>query len=83
MARIHIIVADDVLQEIDGQVGERERSRFFEEAAQLKLQLLRQERALLQSQNILSVESYPEWATSERVAQWVREERRSWGSSQE
>jgi metal-responsive CopG/Arc/MetJ family transcriptional regulator len=76
MARTHVIVADDVLDEIDRLVGERGRSRFIEEAAREKLGRIALERALEASAGIVKGKRYEHWQDDRSTAAWVREGRR-------
>ena len=81
--RTHLILSEELLAEIDALVGKRRRSRFVEEAARDKLKRERLLKALRETAGILSAEDYPEWATAEGVAVWVRrlrQEERSTGS---
>ena len=77
MARTHVIVADDVLEAIDGIVGKRGRSRFLEEAAIEKLERLALEEALATTAGIARDGSYGHWRDRESAAGWVRMTRRT------
>ena len=77
MARTHVVVSDEVMQEIDARVGQRGRSRFIEEAAQEKLQRLALEESLKETAGILSGDSHPMWADRGSTREWVRATRSS------
>ena len=73
--RTHIILSDDLVEEIDNLVGKRKRSRFVEEAITEKLRRGAMLNALKETAGILLAEEHPEWDTSEKVAKWVNESR--------
>ena len=74
--RTHIILPDRLVEEIDDVVGKRKRSHFVEEAIREKLKRAALLKALKETAGILSPEEYPEWATPDKAAAWVRESRR-------
>jgi Arc/MetJ-type ribon-helix-helix transcriptional regulator len=77
MARTHVILPDDLLEEIDKLVGERKRSEFLSEAASKELKRRRLiEAARLAGGSLIHADTPPEWATSESTAEWVRSVRR-------
>jgi hypothetical protein len=76
MARIHVILDDEVLKAIDDQVGQRGRSRFLEEAAREKLDRIELEAAIRKGTGILKDEDYPHWSDTASVQEWVRASRR-------
>jgi predicted transcriptional regulator len=67
-----VVLDDEILREIDAIAGERGRSRFLEEAAREKLKRLALEAALIETSGVLRKEDYPEFATREKTAEWVR-----------
>ncbi|HUG15874.1 MAG TPA: hypothetical protein VMM78_12760 [Thermomicrobiales bacterium] len=73
--RTHVVLANDVLEELDRLVGKRKRSQFIEEAVRAKLQRERQRIALRDGAGILKDKDYPEWETPETIYAWVREQR--------
>ena len=73
--RAHVVLPSELLREIDALVGRRGRSRFIEEAASDKLQLLRRVAAFERAIAKPTV-GVPEWETRESAAEWVRELRR-------
>lgn len=70
--RTHLILSEELLAEIDALVGKRRRSRYVEEAVKERLHRDTLTKALRETAGILSAEDYPEWATTEDVAAWVR-----------
>ena len=73
--RTHIILSDDLVEEIDNLVGKRKRSRFVEEAITEKLRRGAMLNALKETAGVLLAEEHPEWDTSEKVVKWVNESR--------
>lgn len=77
MARIHVILGDEVVETIDRLVGERGRSRFLEEAARERLERLDLEHALASTAGILKSKDYPEFEDQASINEWVRAQRRT------
>lgn len=75
MARTHVVMAEEVLVEIDERVGERGRSRFIEEAAREKLARLELEEALEQTKGVVRGKRYGHWRDRATTARWVRKGR--------
>ncbi len=75
MARTHVIVSDELLEEIDRRVGERGRSRFLEQAAREKLDRLELVEALERTHGIARGKRYEHWSDRAASANWVREGR--------
>jgi metal-responsive CopG/Arc/MetJ family transcriptional regulator len=73
--RTHVILADELVGEIDNLVGRRKRSHFVEEAVREKLRRGTLLDALKETAGVLSTEKHPEWGTSKKIAAWVRESR--------
>lgn len=73
--RTHIIVAEELIKEIDQLAGKRKRSRFVEEAIREKLEREVLGRALEKSAGILDLKKHPEWDTPEKISAWVRASR--------
>jgi hypothetical protein len=67
----------ELVAEIDALVGRRGRSRFLEQAATEKLQILRRV-AAYERATATPTETIPEWDTRESAAEWVRELREGW-----
>lgn len=76
MARTHVIVADELLNEIDRRVGARGRSRFLEDAAREKLDRLELEEALRATRGLARGKGYEHWRDRKSTAGWVRAGRR-------
>jgi len=74
--RTHVILPEDLVEAIDNQAGKGKRSQFIEEAIREKLRKDTLVTALEATAGILSSEDNPEWATSEQVADWVRNSRK-------
>ena len=70
--RTHVLLPDELVEEIDELVGKRNRSRFLTEAATERLRRERLRRTIREGAGILSDEDYPEWSTSDKVVEWVR-----------
>ena len=77
MARTHVILPDDLVDEIDTLVGKRKRSEFIADAAEKELKRRRRIAAARQAGGSLrDAETPPEWASHETAAEWVRSIRR-------
>lgn len=77
MARIHVILPDKLLEEIDELVGKRKRSEFIADAAEKELKRQHRIQAAKRAGGSLrDAETPPEWKTSEGAAKWVRSIRR-------
>ncbi|MDY6912361.1 MAG: ribbon-helix-helix domain-containing protein [Chloroflexota bacterium] len=74
--RTHIVLPEELVDNVDRVVGKRRRSRFVEEAIREKLRRDELLAALEETAGILSDMDYPEWETSQKTAEWVRESRR-------
>jgi Arc/MetJ-type ribon-helix-helix transcriptional regulator len=70
--RIHIVLPESVIEEIDELVGPRKRSEFIAEAIEQRLERERFQRALDAASGSLNSEDYPEWSTPEKTYEWVR-----------
>ena len=85
--RAHIVVPEELIEEIDRIAGKRKRSRFVEEAIREKLAREAMGRALEKSAGILNPADYPHWETPEKTDAWIRASRqldnerlkREWG----
>jgi hypothetical protein len=77
MARTHVVMSSEVMDEIDRRVGPRSRSRFLEEAAMEKLERLELEEALDATKGIVRGKRYEHWRDRDSTAAWVREGRRA------
>ncbi|MCH8893275.1 MAG: ribbon-helix-helix protein, CopG family [Chloroflexi bacterium] len=74
--RTHVILPEDLVRSVDALAGKGKRSQFIEEAIREKVRIDTLRAALEATAGILSAEDHPEWATSEKVASWVRESRK-------
>lgn len=74
--RVHVILPDAILQEVDAQVGPRGRSEFIQEAVEEKLNCLRRVAAFSRIAGSIVDGEIPEWATPESTAAWIREIRK-------
>ena len=75
MARTHVVMPEDVLEQIDRHVGARGRSRFLEEAAREKLARLELEEVLHATSGVARGDDYEHWRDPDTTAAWVREGR--------
>lgn len=75
--RTHVLLPEDVIEEIDHIAGERGRSRFLTEAAQRELNRRRRVDLAKHTMGSLQDVDIPGWETSESASAWVRELRRS------
>lgn len=77
MARMHVVIAAELVEEIDRVAGERGRSRFLEEAAREKLDRIELEKALHATRGIARGPGYRHWKDRLAAAGWVERTRRS------
>lgn len=71
----NLSLPSDLVAEVDAVAGRRNRSAFVEEAIRTKLKREKLRRAIEEIPGSWSAEDYPEFATSEQVVEWVREQR--------
>ena len=71
--RTHVVLPDDLVEDVDNLVGKRNRSRFIAEVVAERLRRERLIRAIREGAGSLDMTRHPEWATPEKVAEWVRE----------
>jgi hypothetical protein len=76
--RIHVVLPDDLVREIDARVGRRQRSEFIQETIEEKLRLLRRVEAFENAAGSVADGQIPEWETRESTAEWLRELRQGW-----
>ncbi len=69
--RTHLILPQEMVKEVDELVGKRKRSKFVEEAVREKLRKETLLAAIRATAGIFSDQDHPEWATSEKAAEWV------------
>ena len=72
MARVHVVIPDDVLKDIEELAGKRGRSRFIAEAVAARAYKEKMLRVLREGAGSIDASRHPEWATTEKVAEWVR-----------
>ena len=75
--RTHVVLPEELVEDVDKLVGKRRRSRFVEEAIRDKLRRDALLSALEETAGILSSKDHPEWATSDKAANWVKESRQT------
>jgi len=75
--RAHVVLPDDLVEEMDRMVGKRGRSRFVAEAVRERLRREKLLKAIQEGSGILDPRRHPEWSTPEKVAEWVRALRRT------
>jgi len=71
--RTHLVLPDDLVDEVDDHVGKRKRSEFFAEAARERLRRQRLSKAIREGAGILDPKRYPHWSTPEKVDKWIRD----------
>jgi|SRR3954451_19683851 len=74
--RIHVVLSNELMTELDRLVGKRARSRFIEEAVSARLKSERQRAAIRAATGTLNRENHPEFATPELTSKWVHDMRR-------
>lgn len=73
--RTHVILRDDLVEEVDERVGKRKRSEFINEAVEEKLRSLRLYEAALEAGGSLRDVDIPGWETRESAIEWVHKMR--------
>jgi hypothetical protein len=73
--RVHVVMPDELVAEIDARVGKRGRSRFVTEAIEDRLRRQRALEAFDEFAGSLADVDIPGWETPESAAQWVRDMR--------
>jgi predicted transcriptional regulator len=73
--RTHVVLPEELVEEIDRLAGPRKRSQFIEEAVRARVEREKLGEALKASAGILKPEDHPEWRTPEDVSAWVRRSR--------
>ena len=72
---VNMTLPADLVERLDAVVGPRQRSAFVEEAIAYRLRREEMRRAWEGLAGSLNPGDYPEWATAEKVQQWVRDRR--------
>jgi hypothetical protein len=75
--RTHVVIPENLVDEMDKLVGRRRRSRFVTEAIEEKLARLHLARAAGAVAGSLANVDIPGWESPEAVAEWVRALRRA------
>lgn len=70
--RAHVVMPQELVEEVDALVGQRRRSHFITEAVEEKLGRRRLKATLAQMNGALSAVEVPGWETPEAAAAWVR-----------
>ncbi len=73
--RAHVILPDEIVDQIDDLVGKRKRSRFIQEAVEERLRREQRLKAFDAVVGSMKDPVIPEWATPESATAWVREQR--------
>ena len=76
-SRAHVVLPEDLLEQVDKIAGKRKRSTLVEEAIREKLSREGLRLALAKTKGILQDYNYPEWSTPEKTSEWVRSLRRA------
>ena len=74
--RAHVVMPQELIEEIDALVGSRKRSRFVVEAVEDRLRRERLKAALAEMAGSLAEVDIPGWETPEATSEWVRSLRR-------
>lgn len=74
--RIHVVLPDSLIEEIDRIAGPRRRSEYIAETLEKSVLRERQRRALKETTGALKDYDYPGWETPEATSAWVRHHRR-------
>jgi metal-responsive CopG/Arc/MetJ family transcriptional regulator len=74
--RAHVVLPEEMIEEIDRVAGKRGRSKFIEEAVHEKLALKRQREAIAKARAGAFRIANPDWSTPQKVSEWVHEGRR-------
>lgn len=76
--KAHVIMNDDILNEIDRIAGKRKRSFFIEQATMEKLEREKFLNVLEETAGTWSDKRHPELKTGKDVEQYVKEKRRAY-----
>ena len=75
--RAHIVLPEELLDEVDDIAGKRKRSQFVEEAIREKLLRAKQSAALRATAGSIDLADYPEWSTPEAISAWAHANRQT------
>jgi metal-responsive CopG/Arc/MetJ family transcriptional regulator len=73
--RTNLLLPEQLVREVDRVAGPRGRSRYIAEAVQARLRRDRMKEAWEESFGVLDAAAYPDWSSSARVVDWVRDRR--------
>ena len=73
--RAHVVLPEELVDEVDSIAGKRGRSKFIEEAVRQKLLLARQQAAMKRTAGALADYDFPDWSSPEKTSEWVRKQR--------
>lgn len=76
--KAHIIMNNDILNEIDRVAGKRRRSFFIEEATREKLEKEKFLKVLEETKGAWSDKRHPELKTSKDMEQYIKEKRQTY-----
>ncbi len=77
-AKAHLVIPQEILEEVDRIAGRRKRSLFIAEATQEKLERERFLKTLEKTKGAWTDRNHPELKTGKDVDQYVREKRQSY-----
>lgn len=77
LVRTHVVLPEELVQEIDALVGRRGRSRYVTQALEERLSRERRSAAARAFVGSIKEGEVPEWDTAESAAKWVHDLRRT------
>ena len=80
-AKAHIILAGEILEEVDRIVGKRKRSLFIAEAIRERLERKRFLRVLEETKGTWTDKNHPDLRNSKDVEKYVRDKRQSFAKT--
>jgi Arc/MetJ-type ribon-helix-helix transcriptional regulator len=76
--RVHVVLPQELMDEIDALVGARGRSRFIQETLESEMRRRRRVEAFQRVVGSIADGEIPEWETPESTAAWIDGLRRGW-----
>jgi metal-responsive CopG/Arc/MetJ family transcriptional regulator len=70
--RTHVVLPEELVEEVDAHAGKRRRSQFVKDAIKEKLRRERLGEALQKTAGMLNLEQYPHLATPGERTAWVQ-----------
>lgn len=70
--RTHVVLPDELVNDIDELVGKRKRSAFIVETIEERVKREMQLKAIREGAGSLDLKKYPHWSTREKTEEWVR-----------